>query len=440
MPRQQSLLADYISVILRTIESTKRDPAQLRSLVYELARLSLGKQILQHYSEMGADGLQKHMTELETAIRQVEIHSRNDLETLAPPAGFHPEMPEPPSVRDAEVFAPPSDRSSEILDPPLEPQLIEGLAHPFDQSALVIHDPTNNDDTTDEQWINPPLMIYNDLSEIYSGHLLPGYSDSEPPAEPVQIIEWVPNHDRPKLWLMLQMTGAAFLGAAIFVALTGRAEISDTLNRLRSGGPAPVAHEQLATRNEVPAKPVAAARTQPLGFDLPTSYGVYAVNGGKLIELGALPIRVPDPRIAISAIISKPSAATIPNGKLAFVVFRRDLMSSAPDMVSVRVVARVMRELKFGANGPATTTKVEDQWAVRNKSYEFKVSPLADNPEMIVIRPADPTTALPAGRYALDLKAQAYDFNVDGPIKDAAQCLERTNALGGEVYSECRNP
>jgi hypothetical protein len=434
MARQRSQLSDYISVILRTIEATKRDPAQLRSLVYELARLSLGKQILQHYSEMGADGLQKHMTELETAIRQVEIHSRNDLESLAPPAGFHPEMLESPSVQN-KVFAPSSDRNSKILDPPLDSELSGGLTQPFEQSTLVVHDPTN-DDGVDEQRIHPPAMIYDDLNEIYSAHLLPGYSDPES----VQIIEWAPNQGRSKLWLILQMAGAAFLGAALFVALTGRGEIPDTLDRLRTREPTPAAHDQPPPQNEVSTKPISGTRTQLLGFDLPTSYGVYVVNAGKLIELGTLPIKLPDPRIAISAIISKPGAATIPNGKLAFVVFRRNLVSSAPDTVSVRVVAQVMRELKFGANGAATTTKVEDQWAVRNKSYEFKVSPLADNPEMIVIRPADSTAALPAGRYALALKGQAYDFNVDGPIKDAAQCLERTNALGGEVYSECHNP
>ena len=35
---------------------------------------------------------------------------------------------------------------------------------------------------------------------------------------------------------------------------------------------------------------------------------------------------------------------------------------------------------------------------------------------------------LPAGRYALVIKGQAYDFTVAGPITDAAQCLERVDA------------
>ena len=58
----------------------------------------------------------------------------------------------------------------------------------------------------------------------------------------------------------------------------------------------------------------------------------------------------------------------------------------------------------------------------------MRVAPVADNPEMIVIRPDD-NLALPAGRYALILKGVAYDFTVDGPLTDPAHCLERTEAL-----------
>jgi hypothetical protein len=169
-------------------------------------------------------------------------------------------------------------------------------------------------------------------------------------------------------------------------------------------------------------------------------YGVYVISAGKLIELGQLPIKVPDRRIEISAIISKPSEVTVPQGKLSFVVFRRDLVSSAPDSVSVRVVARVMKEMRFSGAGAATTTKVQDQWAVRSNSYQFGVAPFNNNPEMIIIRPADSTSPLPSGRYALVFKGQAYDFSVDGPVTDAAHCLERSDVLDGPIYSECRAP
>ena len=59
---------------------------------------------------------------------------------------------------------------------------------------------------------------------------------------------------------------------------------------------------------------------------------------------------------------------------------------------------------------------------------------------MIVIRPLTDGFALPAGRYALVLKNAAYDFVVGGAVTDAAHCLERTDALDTQIYSECRHP
>lgn len=68
----------------------------------------------------------------------------------------------------------------------------------------------------------------------------------------------------------------------------------------------------------------------------------------------------------------------------------------------------------------------------------MRVAPVADNPEMILIRP-DADVTLSAGRYALVVKGVAYDFIVDGPLTDPAHCLERTDALNAPVYTECRN-
>jgi hypothetical protein len=68
------------------------------------------------------------------------------------------------------------------------------------------------------------------------------------------------------------------------------------------------------------------------------------------------------------------------------------------------------------------------------------VAPVPDNPEMILIRPEHAEFIFPAGRYALVLKNVAYDFTLDGPIVDAAHCLERTDALNSPIYTECRIP
>jgi len=186
-----------------------------------------------------------------------------------------------------------------------------------------------------------------------------------------------------------------------------------------------------------PAKPLGES-AQALGFPLPSVYGVYAVSAGKLFELDPLPLKVPDPRVAISAMIGSVSRVTIRDGKLQFIIFRRDLVSSAPTEMFVRVVARVARETKFSEAQPATTTTIAGQWAVRSKSYEFRVAPLGDNPEMIVLHPADPQLSLLPGRYALVVAGRGYDFTVDGQVTDTAQCLERADVVGGAVYSECR--
>jgi hypothetical protein len=175
-------------------------------------------------------------------------------------------------------------------------------------------------------------------------------------------------------------------------------------------------------------------------FELPTAYGIYALSQGKLIELKPLPIMVPDQRIAISAMISNPSLTNIPTGKISFLLYRRDLSMSAPDRASIRVVARVARQLKFIENKPAVTIAVDGQWAIRSNSYEFRVAPLRDHNEMIVVRAADAEFSLPAGRYALVLDRMGYDFTVAGRITETAQCLERSDTIGGIIYAECRQP
>jgi hypothetical protein len=161
---------------------------------------------------------------------------------------------------------------------------------------------------------------------------------------------------------------------------------------------------------------------------------------GRLTELEQLPIKVPDPRIAISASIAVPSRTHLPIGRLEFVVFRRDLINNAPDRVTVRVVAQVARALSFDAAGKPRKTNVEESWVIRNNSYQMRVAPYADNPEMIVIRSDPPDQDLPAGRYALVLKGVGYDFTVDGGRADVAHCLERTDALNAPIYSECPKP
>ena len=59
------------------------------------------------------------------------------------------------------------------------------------------------------------------------------------------------------------------------------------------------------------------------------------------------------------------------------------------------------------------------------------MSPLAEQPEMLVIKSELPDFVLPAGRYGMVLKDTVYDFTVAGTISEPAQCLERTVASNG---------
>jgi hypothetical protein len=171
---------------------------------------------------------------------------------------------------------------------------------------------------------------------------------------------------------------------------------------------------------------------------LPTSYGVYALHGDKLVELERLSMRVPDQRVPISPEIREPSRAVLPDGRLSFVVFRRDFAAAPPEKLAVRVVAKVAREMTF-KDGRAVTTNVADSWRIRSNSFDFKVAPVNFAQDMMLIRP-DAPLELPAGRYALVIAGIGYDFSVAGPITSPVQCLERIETTGGPMFSECANP
>jgi hypothetical protein len=195
-----------------------------------------------------------------------------------------------------------------------------------------------------------------------------------------------------------------------------------------------------ATSNPVSSQQVlesAKAKTSTSSLPLPSDYGLYAISNGSLSELHLLGLQVPDKRIAMSTPLSEPSRTVIPDGKAKFVIYRRDLVSSAPDRIEVRVVARVVRAIKFDAAGKPVFSPVSDAWNIRNLSYELRVRPVEGNPEMLLVQAENPNFSLPAGRYALVLKNEGYDFTVAGKVTDAGQCLERTEAANGVFYSGC---
>ncbi|WP_076862271.1 hypothetical protein [Bradyrhizobium mercantei] len=221
--------------------------------------------------------------------------------------------------------------------------------------------------------------------------------------------------------VLLQQRGVSLAAA--------RAMIAGTL------APAPAQPQRPAVVAAVPAPAMPAAPPAPRR-PLPTAYGVYAESGGKLYELQLIQGRAPDPRVAISAAITKPSETTLPDGHLHFIVFRREGAGGASDPIDVRLIARVTQQTTFDATGKPVVSPGDDTWVIRNISIPFRAAPLAEDPQMFEVLPRDDAPLSP-GRYALILKAQAYDFTVEGAVTDRRHCLQRLAAANGVFYSEC---
>lgn len=171
---------------------------------------------------------------------------------------------------------------------------------------------------------------------------------------------------------------------------------------------------------------------------LPTDYGIYALIDDKsLAELNATGVMAPDMRIAISPEFKKPDRPHLPNGRVKFIVFRRDAANAIPERVEVRVVAKIAREFSTDAAGK-NLGGGEDVGVIRNFSYPFRVSPIPGKPEMYELHTGDSGLELAPGHYVLSLGSQAYYFQVDGEITDPRQCLERVVAGNGTFYAPCK--
>jgi hypothetical protein len=399
LPPSEDQADDYAS-LLRLVGMVSEDHAQLRALLYEFARRKLRRDLYRQFEEGDFTGIQARMSALEDAIVRVESNyakSPQALKFVAEPALAH---------GDFAGFALPKSQS---------------LLRQGQQSLRTVAPST--------------------ISIQRGAGLAPAADYLAFPAKKIR---------RQRLWWRFELGIAVLIGAFIFAFLDSQGGLSafiegqGGLNVPRLPQLLPL-HKQSADVGAGSAQPLAnAASSKPQRpakseIPLPEDYGAYALADGKLTELSVLPMRVPDPRVAISPTITTPSHAHLSADKVSFVIYRRDLANSVPEHVSVRVIAQVVRALTFAADGKATITNIDETWVVRSNSYEMKIAPVADNPEIVLIRPKEANIVLPAGRYALVLKNVAYDFTIDGSLTDAAHCLERSDALSSPVYSECRN-
>lgn len=244
------------------------------------------------------------------------------------------------------------------------------------------------------------------------------------------------------LWPVIKRTAAILLAAGAVVLLISQRDNIAALRRLVS----PQTHEVAlaAPRAEAPvtvAKPEmaapVAAPAQPARV-LPTDYGIYAlIDDQSLAELNATGVMAPDMRIAISPEFKKPDRPHLPNGRVKFIVFRRDAANVIPERVEVRVVAKIARQYSTDAAGKPLSGG-DDVGVIRNVSYPFRVSPIPGKAEMYELHAGDSELELPPGHYVLSLGTQAYYFQVDGEITDPRQCLDRIVAGNGTFYAPCK--
>lgn len=368
---------EYALTLQRMINTVNHDPAQMRMAIYGLARARMDADT----ARLDSSERERLLNSLETAIQGVENFSQrrgSGIERLSAPSP------------DARI----------------------GLSHP--SPAVTLLEPI------DARARDNPVA-----------------SEGQPISE-IQVVEV----RRGSSLLLILSIAALFLSSAALgmvyfherlAWLPGKFGLSWGPNAARVVAPPPPI---AAPAPAAPKPPV----PKPPGLPIPSDYGVYALNGDMLSELSLAMERAPDKRIAMSTPISEPSRTKLPDGKVRFILFRRDLVGNAPERIDVRVVARVARALKFDAKGKPNFTSVPDSWNIRNISYEMRVRPVPDNPEMLLVQSEKPDFELSPGRYVLILKEQPYDFTVEGKITDAAQCLERTDAMNGSFYSECQKP
>jgi hypothetical protein len=134
--------------------------------------------------------------------------------------------------------------------------------------------------------------------------------------------------------------------------------------------------------------------TQAMGaeFVCVLSERVRSISGDPK-QMREMPGKIPDRRVAISAVITTPSATTVTSGDVRFIVFRPDGGVDASG-TEVRVVAKVSRAMGVDATEKASMVNASDSWVIRSTSFPYKVAPVEDQPRMLLLQPEQDGFAL----------------------------------------------
>jgi hypothetical protein len=417
-------MTDFYSLLQRKIDAIRDDPNQSRRLVYDLARYALKNKAFVHDPSLTSAQIEEQLRALERAIALVEANAQNGRarsyggrrvnvrREQNPPKN---EPSEASTDADFDVIRQPSRRASDRRDlvvlPPSQPTRY-GRDGDFP-------------DTYHPASANGQLTLTPETAALIQ--LLA----NERKSASRRAISWFDGVFR------LVIIGAIGLGA--YVIWSGRLpQLTRFAAPTSPFAEAPGPESVIAP--SVPFLPTAKSTASLLpDVPLPKVYGVYAIYNDRLINLEKVPTDAVDPRKPNLRQITAPSRSVFPDGRVAFTVYQRDLAGSAPITVPVRFASTIASTMRFGPGGTLVTVRPEvETWLIHTAGFDFRVLPVPDNQEMILIRPDNPDFVLPAGRYVLILNDQPYDFSVAGTVTDPRACVEGAATNRGPVFYECR--
>jgi hypothetical protein len=426
---------DYYSLLKEAINKAQTDSAQLRALVYERARFNFKRDVLFGHSSLGLTDLVRHIHDFELAVARIEATS--DVEEPAPvprdderkieynrdeTAASQDDKPTVVYTEPATDAAPTVPTSNvQVLPPRRTLPLHEPLA-PI-QLKDFPYERLENEFVSYKRFANEKFGILL-FAFVFMGAVIV-----------LANIQWFPARAPQQAAIPQQIAVAPPVP---------RPAVTPLENSTPAAAPAavennpPTAAPATIDNNPPAAAPPPKASPPKLPFPLPNSFGVYALNDNKLIELQSLPLSVPDPRVALSAEIKEPSSKIISSHNPAFILFRRDFRNNVPQKITLRIIAKMARETKI-VNGKPIVNTLDGPWRIRSISRDLNVSPIPDQPEMIMAR-LDEGTSLAPGRYALVLNRTGYDFTIEGQVRSNDFCLEGFETTNGSVLTQCRLP
>jgi hypothetical protein len=432
-------MTDYYTVLAKQIGETTNDPARLRQVVYEAARLALDRELRTHEPPLPAAEAERHMRELENAIARLEADAngrtagvRGGREEAAPAMAASPAHGEAVNEIGAmPVRAMPRRSATYLVNP-----------NDFVNPAVNKREPS--------AWLpSPRLLLGLKIAFQIAVAILAGVA--------LYFAVW----GRVTPTQLARSNSPAAPAASPPAPPTDAVATSLAANRPAESGPAGTAPAAIAPPETAPtapapaepvpveAEPAAARETGAIAaggpapaapFPLPSAYGVYAIEGSQLIALEPVVAAPVDPRTPDRLRIVTPSRTMIAAARPAFVIYRRGLAASPPERVKARIAAKLAQALSVDSAGKAlVATPASDTWIIRDQGYDMRVTPVRDSAEMAVLQPEKDGVVFPPGRYELWIGGQPYDFVIAGAVTDPAHCVESVATVRGPAYSECKS-